>query len=160
MRKSKKRKGSVYLIVVMIFLFVSLFSALMLQTLSQSIFQTHMYGMNMKCYYLSRQTADAVVAALLQHNNELLNDLHTTMNDSMEHLNEAGEPVGNSHIVLRKERHTYYDENKEWVVAYITTTIPDERGSRQGETYTYEMTLMILVENPLIQLYDIDPDSL
>lgn len=157
--KFRKRKGGAYLLVIAVFLFVSLISTLMLSTISQSVYQTHVYGMQMQSYYLTNQAADATVAVLLADDNLLLNSMSYPQTDTMIHTDESGTVLGSSQIRLAKERHDYYGDNKEWIVAYIETKIPDQRGSREGEDFSYKGSVMILVENPLIQLYNINPDN-
>lgn len=159
MRKLHIRKGSSYLLVIVVFLFVSLITAIMVTGLNQSIYHSHAYALQMRAYYLTGKAADATVAVLLADDNELLKDLPYPKEDSMTHM-DGSHVVGLSKIKLTKETHSYYGENKEWIVAAIETTIPEQRGSRTGKSFTYTGTVMILVENPLIQLYNINPDIL
>lgn len=162
MKANHKHRGSAYILVILVFIFVSLFSALLLSNLNQAIFQTNAYGLQMQCYYLNNQAAKATVAALLADNNDLLNrlaasgDVQTT---TMVHKDAGGNSVGSSSIKLTREYHTYYDENKEWIVATILTTINDPRVSRQGEMFDYKGTAMILVDQPLIQLFNVNPED-
>ncbi len=162
MRRVTKRRGSTYLLVIVAFVFISLFSGLMLSNLSQTIFQLNTYGLQMQCYYLTRQAADATVAVLLDNNNQLLNSLNGSggMTDLMTHTDGNGAVLGTSTITLTKEYHDYYNENKEWAVATIRTTIQDPRAPRAGQDFTYTGSVSILIDNPLIRLYNIDLDTL
>jgi hypothetical protein len=160
MSRLHRRKGSTYLLVVVVFIFVSLFSALMLSNVSQSIFQINTYGLQMQCYYLNQQAAEATVAVLLDNDNELLNGMSYPQVDTMTHTESSGTVLGNSKITLTKEEHDYYGESKEWAVARIVTTIPDHRASRSGNDFNYVGSVMILIENPLVQLYNINPDDI
>ena len=63
-------------------------------------------------------------------------------------------------ITLTKEVHSYYGTDEDWVVARVETTIPDVRGDRIGEPFTYTGSVMILLSNPIVQLYNISPESL
>lgn len=156
--KLRKRKGSAYLLVVVVFLFVSLFSALIFSNVSQSIFQLNTYGLQMQCYYLTQQASEAAVAVLLSDNNALLqSETSYPQEDTMIHYGIDGTTyLGKSKITLTKESHDYYGESKRWAVARIVTTIPDPRASRDGEDFSYTGSVMVLVENPVVQLYNID----
>lgn len=155
----RSHKGSAYLYVIIIFLVVTLFSTIMLSTLNQAIYQSHTYSMRMQAYYLTDEAADATVAVLLDDSDDLLNHLSYPQTDTMIHTS-GGDVIGTSKITLTKEFHNYYGENKEWIVAKIKTEIPDQRGSREGEMFSFEGSVMILLENSMIQLYNIDPDTL
>lgn len=159
MNKTHMRQGSGYLLVIIVFLVVSLFATLMLSSLGNAIYQTHTYSMKMQSYYLTKEAADATVAVLLSDDNALLKTLTYPQTDTMPH-SSGGEVIGSSEITLTKELHDYYGENKEWIVARIKTEIPDQRGSRAGEQFVFEGSVMILLENPMIQLYNINPDTL
>lgn len=165
MKKPHKRKGATYLLVIIVFIFVSLFSTLILSNVSQSVYQFNAYSLQMQCFYLNRQAADATVVALLTEDdvgNTLLKTSRTSFPkvDTMTHTASDGTLLGSSTITLTKENYDYYGESKEWAVARIETSIPDPRGSRRGEDFNYSGSVMVLVENPLIQLYNINPDSL
>ncbi len=170
-KKFKSRKGSAYLYVVIIFLFVTLFSAIMFSMLQQSVYQTHTYSLRMKAFYLTKEAADATVAVLLEVPEKTLANpdpkpLIKTMSypatDTMTHTVNKTTVVGTSVITLTKEKHDYYGESKDWIVANITTTIPDERNTKPGTTtgavYTFKGSVMILWENSMIQLYNITLD--
>lgn len=159
MRKIQKRKGSAYLLVVIVFLVLSLFTTLMVTSLNQSIFQMHTYALQMKAYYLNHEAEEAVVAILLDNSNDLLEHLAYPQTDSMEHT-DGSEVIGESVITLTKEVHSYYGTDEDWVVARVETTIPDVRGDRIGEPFTYTGSVMILLSNPIVQLYNISPESL
>ena len=152
----RKREGSAYLLVIVVFIFVSLFSALMMSNLTQTIYQANAYGMQTQCYYLNNQAARATVAALIDNNNELIKTMSFPREDTMKHKDSSGIEIGSSRIVLKKEYHDYYGENEAWVVAEITTTIKDLRAARYGEDFTYMGTVMVLIDNPLIQLYNVN----
>ncbi len=163
--KLKKRTGSSYLIVIVAFIFVSLFSALLLSELDQSIYTTNSYALQMQAYYLNHEAASATVAALLQddgsgkYNYETLSSTYFASESTMEHTYN-GNHLGTSHIRLSKEQHDYYEVNKNWIVATINTEIADNRAGNTTGKYTYKGTVMILCENPIVQLYNIDPASL
>lgn len=154
-----KHNGSTYMLVLVVFIFVSVFSALMLSNLGQTIFQTNTYEMQMRCYYMYDQAAKATVAALLKDDNELLNSVTTERTQTIEHKDESGEVVGRSTITIKKDHLNYYGENAEWIVGEITTTITDLRAVRAGEDFSYEGTVMVLVSNPLIQLFNMNPEQ-
>ena len=162
MKDKHKHSGSAYMLVILVFIFVSLFSALMLSNLNQAIFQNNAYGLQMQCYYLNNQAAKATVAALLADDNDLLNKIAISggvQTTTMIHTDADGNPVGSSSIKLTRENHTYYNENKEWIVATIVTTIIDPRTSRQGKEFDYKGTAMILADQPLIQLFNVNPED-
>lgn len=162
MKKLKKRTGAVYLLVIVVFVFVSMFSAMMLSSISQSIYQINTYGLQMQCSYFNQQAADATVAALLDSGNELLNsDVGYPRVDTMTHKALDGTTVlGESKITLKKENHDYYGESKAWAVAEIETTMPDPRAANKDGNVSYVASLMVLVENPIVQLYNINPESI
>ena len=124
--KLRKRKGSAYLLVVVVFLFVSLFSALIFSNVSQSIFQLNTYGLQMQCYYLTQQASEAAVAVLLSDNNALLqSETAYPQEDTMIHYGIDGTTyLGKSKITLTKESHDYYGESKRWAVARIVMEPP------------------------------------
>lgn len=163
MKKHYKRNGSSYLMIILVFVFVSSFSALMLSTLNQSIYQTNAYGLQMQCYYLNNQAAKATVAVLLKDKDddyEFMKTASFPQTAVLTHTNADGsQEVGRSTIQLTKEYHDYYSESRAWIVARITTTIKDKRSSNSGNDFTYEGTAMVLVENPIIQLYNINPEN-
>lgn len=155
----RKYNGSAFILVIAVFIFVSLFSALMISTVNQSIYQTHTYGMQTQCYYMNNEAANATVAVMLANDNDLLKKVSGPQSATMIHTDEDGNPVGTSVITVQKENHNYYGENQPWVVGRITTTITDKRAERQGEPFTYEGTVMILIDNPLIQLFNLNPED-
>lgn len=162
MKANHKHRGSAYILVILVFLFVSFFSALLLSNLNQAIYQTNAYGLQMQCYYLNNQAAKATVAALLADDNDLLNRMNASggvQTTTMIHKDADGDVVGSSNIKLTRESHVYYNENKQWIVATIVTTIDDPRASRQGEKYDYTGTAMILADQPLIQLFNLNPED-
>lgn len=158
-RKSNMRQGSTYLLVVVVFLLISLFTALMVSSLNQTIYQMHAYALQTRAHFLNREAQDTVVAVLLDNQNELLKRVSHPQSDVFVHT-DGLDVIGESEITLTKETHKYYTEDEEWVVARITTTIPDVRGDRLGEPFVYRGTVMILLKNPIVQLYNILPESL
>lgn len=160
MNRNHKRQGSAYMMVIMVFIFVSVFSAMMLSALSQSIYESHAYSLQMQCYYLNNQAAKATVAALLADDNQLLRDATYPKLDTLEHKDAAlSKDLGISEIRLTRENHDYYGESKSWIVADITTTIKDPRATRAGQDFTYVGSVMVLEENPLIQLFNLNPND-
>lgn len=157
--KKTAHSGSTYLLVVVVFLLISLFTTMIVSSLNQTIYHMNAYALQSKAYYLNREAQDAVVAVLLDDQSERLKNLSYPCSDSMTHTDESG-MLGKSEISLSREFHEYYSENEEWVVARIVTTIPDVRGNRAGEPFTYTGTVMILLKNPIVQLYNISPESL
>lgn len=156
----KKRAGSAQFFVIAALVLISAFSALILRTLQQDIYQLHAEAMQMRAYYLADEAASAAVSALLADDDASLLMTGTfPMHDSMTHVSE-GETVGVSVIDMVKETHPYYNEEEEWVVIRIKTTIPDTRADRQGEGFSYSITVMVLVDNPLVKLYNINPDDI
>ena len=159
-RFTKKHGGSAQFIVIAALVIISVFSAYIIHLLQNDIFQMHAYSLQMKAYYLSDEAASASVSALLADDDEsLLKTGIFPMHDTMTHI-ANGERIGVSDISMTKEVHPYYEENKDWIVIRIRTTIPDDRAERLGEDFTYSMTVMVLAENPLVQLYNINPDDI
>ncbi len=159
-RFRKKRNGSAHLFVIGALLIVSVFSAFIINLLQTDTYQLHAYSLQMQAYYLADEAASATVSALLADDDaSLLQTGAFPMSDTMTHT-ASGTELGVSEIHMTKETHSYYEEDKEWIVIRITTTIPDNRAERAGESFSYKMTVMVLVENPLVQLYNINPDDL
>lgn len=153
----RKNKGSAYLYVIVVFVVISTFTAFMLSGLNHTIFQMHTYSIHMKAHYLNLEAEETLVAALLQDNRQLLGGLSYPASERMDHL-DNGTRIGESAFHITKERHNYYGQPKEWVVARVTTTVYDERPGRVGDPFTYEGTVMILLENPIVQLYNLQPE--
>ena len=157
---TKKRAGSAHIIVLAVLVLISVFSAFIVHQLQADIFQINAYSLQMQGYYLSDEAASAAVSALRADDDASLLKTGTfPMTDTFKHV-FSGEQVGVSTITMTKETHPYYEEEKDWIVIRITTAIPDPRASRAGEDFTYQATVLVLVENPLIQLYNINPDEL
>ena len=155
----KKRGGSAQFIVIAALVLISVFSAYIIHVLQSDIYQIHAYSLQMQAYYLADEAASASVSALLADDDvSLLKTGTFPMQDQMIHTVSGGE-IGVSEITMTKETHTYYSENKEWIVIRIQTGIPDTRAERRGETFTCSLTVMVLADNPLIQLYNINPDD-
>ena len=155
----KKRSGSAQFFVIAALVLISVFSAYIIHVLQADIYQMHAYSLQMQAYYLADEAASASVSALLADDDEsLLNTGVFPMSDVLTHTAD-GEEIGVSRIDMCRETHPYYDENKEWIVIRIKTAIPDDRAGRAGEEFTYSETVMVLVENPLVRLYNIDPDD-
>lgn len=157
MMRVRKNKGSAYLYVIVVFVVISTFTAFMLSGLNHTIFQMHTYSIHMKAHYLNLEAEETLVAALLQDDHDLLKNLPYPASESMSHY-DNGTRIADSDFRITKERHNYYGERKEWVVARVTTTVYDERPGRVGEPFTYEGTVMILLENPIVQLYNLQPE--
>lgn len=155
----KKRQGSVYVVVVGVFLVISLFTAFMATELNQTIYQMHAHSLQMRAYYLNLEAEETTAAVLLKDENKLLNGLVYPKTDRMEHL-ENGHVIGESVITLRQEKHKYYDVQEDWVVAYVETTIKDDRVTNRGSDFHYKGTVMILKKNPIVQLYNVSPESI
>lgn len=156
----KKRKASAQLFVIGALLLISVFAALVLRTLQQDIYQLHAESLQMRAYYLADEAASAAVSALLADDDaSLLLTGNFPMQDRMVHTYD-GEVQGHSDISMTEETHLYYEQEKEWIVIRITTAIPDNRAGRAGEDFTYSITVMVLVDNPLVQLYNINPDDI
>ena len=157
---TKKRAGSAHIIVLAVLVLISVFSAFIIRQLQADIFQINAYSLQMQGYYLSDEAASAAISALLADDDASLLKTGTfPMSDTFTHT-FSGEKVGVSEITMTKETHPYYDEDKDWIVIRISTAIPDTRAERSGQSFTYEMTVMILSENPLVQLYNINPDDI
>ena len=160
MKRLRKRRGSAYLTVVLVFIAVSLFTTLMVTTLNRSVFQMHSYALMMKARYLNYEAQEAAVAALLSGSSELLYSIsETPRSDTLTHVS-GSDYLGESTITLKKGEYPYYDATAWWVVAYVETAIPDPRADRLGEDYTYSGTVMVLLDNPIVQIYNADVDSL
>ena len=156
----KKRGGSAQLFVIAALVLVSVFSAYIIHVLQADTYQLHAYSLQMQAYDLADEAASASVSALLADDDaSLLKTGAFPMHDTLTHT-VSGKEVGVSEIDMRKENHLYYNESKEWIVIRISTAIPDNRSGRRGEDFTYSMTVMVLAENPLVQLYNINPDEI
>lgn len=156
----KKKNGSAQIIVIAALLLISVFAALVLRTLQQDIYQLHAESLQMRAYYLADEAASAAVSALLADDDaSLLLTGSFPMQDRMVHT-YGGKVQGHSDISMTEEMHLYYEQEKEWIVIRITTAIPDNRAGRAGEDFTYSITVMVLVDNPLVQLYNINPDNI
>lgn len=155
----RKRGGSAQFFVIAALVLVSIFSAYIIHVLQADIYQMHAYSLQMQAYYLADEAASASVSALLADDDaSLLKTGSFPMHDEMIHT-VSGEEIGRSEIDMCRETHPYYEENKEWIVIRIRTTIPDNRAGREGKPFPYSVTVMVLSENPLIRLYNIDPDD-
>ena len=160
MKPFKKKKGSAQFLVIGALIIISVFTAYIVRVLQTDIYQMHAYKLQMKAYYLADEAASATVSALLADDDaSLLKTGAFPMEDTITHR-VSGEEVGVSRITVRKETHPYYEENKDWIVIDVVTTIPDERAERKGEPFTYSSLSMVLVDNPLVQLYNINPNDL
>lgn len=156
----KSRRGSASLYVLAALILISLFSALIVTVLKGDIYQMHAYELQMQAYYLSDEAASASVSALLaDDDSSLLLTGRFPMSDTLTHTSE-GKTLGVSSITMEKERHPYYGSDAVWVVIRIVTTIPDMRGSSTSGEFSYETTVMVLEENPLVRLYNIRPEDL
>ncbi len=160
MKVLKKKRGSAQFFVIAALVLISVFSAFIITTLQSDIYQLHAYSLQMQAYYLADEAASASVSALLADDDvSLLLTGNFPMEDTMKHVVD-GKEIGSSHITMDRETHSYYDEDKEWVVIRIVSTVPDVRAERRGEDFSYRMTVMVLADNPLVQLYNIDPDEI
>ena len=158
--KYDKKSGSAQFFVIGVMIVVSVFSAYIIHVLKSDIYQIHAYSLQMKAYYLADEAASAAVSALLADDEvSLINTGSFPMSDSMDHY-EDGEYIGTSSIKMCKEIHPYYSEDKDWIVIYITTSVPDNREGRTEDSFSYSMTCMVLVDNPLIQLRNISSEDL
>ncbi len=156
----KKRKGAAQLFVIGALILVSVFSTYVIKKLQADIYQMHAYSLQMQAYYLAEEAASASVSALLADDDaSLVQTGAFPIQDQMIHTSN-GAQIGTSQIRVTKEVHNYYNENKDWIVVRVNTSVPDTRAQRRGQPFTYSMTVMILRENPLIQLYNIDPDEI
>ena len=159
MKRRGRRRGSSFLLVVVIFCVVSVFASLMVTMLNRSVFQLNTYAVQMRAYYLNHEAQEAVVAALLDNDCEVMKYSSYPRTDSMTHSYEL-EELGQSTIVLTKEIHPYYGTDRVWAVARIHTTVPDSRPDHDGQEFSFEGTVMVLFDNPVVQLYNISPESL
>lgn len=159
-RYSGKKRGSAQIFVIAALVLISVFSAFVIRVLQADTYQIHAYSLQMQAYYLANEAASASVSALLADDDESLLETGTfPMHDRMVHKND-GKEIGTSDINMCIEKHNYYNEEKEWVVIRIETNIPDNRAARRGEAFGYEMTVMVLRENPIVRLYNINPDEI
>ncbi len=159
-KRLRKRRGSAQIFVIAALVLISVFTAYVIHVLQADTYQIHAYSLQMQAYYLANEAASASVSALLADDDEsLLNTGTFPMQDRMTHTKD-GKEIGISEIFVCEEKHDYYNEEKDWIVIRIETNIPDNRANRRGESFGYEMTVMILKENPLVKLYNIDPDDI
>jgi len=152
--EKKRKKGSVLLFVVCIFLFVLLFSSLALKNLSQAIYQTNIYGIQMQQYYLNREAVEVIVAVLRADDNDLLENFDNPRQERLTHSDDDGNYLGYSTIYLQKVKADYYGQDLDWIKATITTYTVDKRASSDGDLLEYVGELMVLVKNPIVQLYN------
>lgn len=153
----KKRKGSAYLLIILIFLFTSMTSALMISRLNHAIHQSYVEGIQMQAYYYTKMSAEATVAALLADTEDLLDNFTGTPTQTLQHTDASGVILAESVITMRKELRDYYGTDKEWAVVNITTTIQDGRSNHAATKYTYTGSVAVLVEQPIVQIYNISP---
>ena len=159
MKRLKKRRGSAYLLVIVILIAISVFTSLMITMLNRSIFHMNTYALQMRAYYLNREAQETVAAVLLDDDADLLQNMDYPRTDSMTHEYD-GQVLGESTITVDKEIHRYYGDDTDWIVAHVETTIPDTRPDRAGKSFPFNGTVMILLDNPVVQLYNISPESL
>lgn len=90
--------------------------------------------------------------------------------DIDEHGELTTDLLGVSKFTLEAKKYLYYGDAKDWVVITTVTTIPDTRAARKGgassvfdgtslegqKGFEYTSTTMILVENPLVTIYNAD----
>lgn len=156
----KKRTGAAQLYVIAALILVSLFTAFTVHVLQGDIYQMHAYELQMQAYYLSDEAASAAVSALLEDDDDsLLRTGHFPMEDTMTH-SDNGTELGTSKIRMCRETHPYYGEDAEWIVIRITTEMPDPRVNNPQGTFRYQTTVSVLVSNPLVRLYNINPEDL
>lgn len=167
MKVFKKRQGSSYFLVILAFLVITLFSTLTISGLNNGITRTHAYALQMKAYYLNREMLEATVSALRANGNNLLKTTDTKgkVNPPITHINEeTKEDIGETVVKIKKVTHKYYGKPKEWIEIQASTKIKDERADKQkkGEKYSFsfEGRALVLIENPVIQLYNVDVESL
>lgn len=161
MKRAKKRTGSAYLVVLMIFLSISLFSTLMISSVNHSIARSHAHSLQLKAYYLNQEAQEVAVAVLRKDEDKLLKELASKSGaaaqrtDTMTHRNKkTNQEIGTSTITLKKEQAPYYGANEDWIVAEVTTVIPDERASKKGANFTFQAKVKLLAKNPIIQIYN------
>ena len=159
----KKKVGSSHIIVLGVLVLISVFSVYIVNQLQNAIYQINAYSMQMQAYYLSYEATTASISALLADDEAAL--LYNTdgfpMNDSMTHTFD-GVTVGYSEIVMLRKVYPYYEvESADWVQIDVTTTIPDHRlGRPEGSDFTYQTRSLVLVDNPMVQLFNKDPSEL
>lgn len=146
-----RKRGFTLIVVIGIFLFVSTSLIFLASSINNRIYQNYRYALQMKGYYLTIKSADIVVAALLKDDN--YKKMSYPKTDKIVHFDESKE-IGESEIVLSKEIHPYYEDDKDWIVVNIKTMLENNENSTME--FSYIGNVMILIENPIIQLYDID----
>lgn len=156
----KKKAGSSHIIVLGVLVLISVFTVYIINVLQNDIYQINAYSLQMQGYYLCHEATSAAISALLEGDDEALiytNDF--PMTDSMTHTFDD-EEIGESVITMSKEQHPYYEiESTAWIVIDVTTTIRDSRNGHSSD-FTYMTTSLVLVDNPIIQLFNKDPSEL
>ena len=160
----KKRKGVVSIFAVGAFVVISVLTFYIIKVIKNDIYQMHAYKLQMQAQFLADEAASAAVSALLMEDTASLlstgeweNNVRLTSN--MDHVYH-NETVATSHIEMQGAKALYYGTEEDWVVITVTTTMDDPRPENTTGDFTYMMTVVVLENNPLIQIYNIAPDIL
>ncbi len=161
--RMKKRKGVVSLFAIGAFVVISVLTFYIIAVIKNDIYQMHAYRLQMQAQFLADEATSAAVSALLMDDTASL--LDTTdwsveiLESTMDHIYH-NQTIGQSHITMQGAVGEYYHVNKDWIVITVNTTLEDPRPENTTGQFTYMMTAVILKDNPLIQIYNIDPDVL
>ena len=159
----KKRKGVVSLFAIGAFIVISVLTFYIISVIRNDIYQMHAYRLQMQAQFLADEAASAAVSALLMDDSASL--LDTTdwsvdvLESRMDHIYH-NQTVGQSSITMQGAVAEYYGDPKDWIIITVNTTIEDPRPENTTGQFTYMMTVVVLKDNPLIQIYNIDPEAL
>lgn len=164
----KDNRGSI--LVFVLFLFASVMVAItsLLVLSRQNYNGVVTQQLNARAYYVTMESADIAVAALLKEDDSgwrLLDEiLAKTGTDRYSYvktgiLNYAdSDSLSKIKLIVEKDP----DLNEDWAVIYITTVVPDYRVNvgdiyDPGKTYTYEMyyEMKVLLSDPSVRAFDV-----
>lgn len=171
--KYKRRKGSAYIYVLVVFVFISLLSAVAINVSRWNLHDTVLQQQRMKAYYLTRSGIDVSLAALLQEDvngYSLIQSFSKYQDPSGSkklaqtiEYKAGAEVIGTSKITAKSITEVNAGKKERWIQVDVNTEIPDIRASaddthRKGinkRNIVYGGSVKVLVENPLFQKFDV-----
>lgn len=164
----KDNRGSI--LVFVLFLFVSVMVAItsLLVLARQNYNGVVTQQLNTRAYYITMESADVSVAALLQedsYGSSLLDELiaktdtarYAYVNTGTINYSDSGS-TSKIKLIVQKDN----DLNEDWAIIYITTVIPDYRVNvgdsyDPDKTYTYKMyyEMKVLLSDPSVRAFDV-----
>ena len=163
--RMKFRKGIVSLLAVGAFVLISALSFYIITVIRNDIYQMHSYQLSMQAYYLAKEAASASLSALLMERSNadpLIQQTDWTQETLYSFISHEynGVQVGTSDVTASGLSAPYYGETRQWVVLTVETSMNDSRAANNDGQFTYTMYVIILKDDPSIQIYNFTPDDL